>query len=88
MFILKSITKYLKFNDYFGHKVEMHFGSYLNKEDKADSVYKTPIGGFISIVLKAFLCYYVYFFFSYLITNANNTSYYLYQYVNWTEIGK
>ena len=77
MFVLKSVSNFLKFNDYFGYKVEMHFGSYLNKEESGDPVYKTSIGGFLSIILKAFLCYYIYFFFSYLVTNANNTSYYI-----------
>jgi hypothetical protein len=62
MKLLNKIGTTLKNQDLFSHQVSMHFGTFLDKNSEGDSDYKTIIGGFVSIFIKIFMCYYVYFF--------------------------
>ena len=62
MKLLKKINKSVKNHDLFTHQVSLHFGTFLDKDSEGDTDYKTFVGGFVSIFLKGFLCYYIYFF--------------------------
>jgi hypothetical protein len=62
--MLKRLIHSIKNQDLFSHQITMHFGTFLDKNSEGDAFYKTTIGGFISICLKVFLCYYIYFFFN------------------------
>ena len=62
MKLFNKINKTIKNQDLFTHQVSMHFGTFLDKNSEGDSNYKTFIGGLVSIFLKVFICYYVYFF--------------------------
>ena len=62
MKLLKKIDKSIKNQDLFTHPVSLHFGTFLDKDSEGDRNYKTFVGGFTSILLQGFLCYYIYFF--------------------------
>ncbi len=46
------ITKFIKNQDLFGHKVGLHFGNLEKNEGELE--FKTLIGGFCSILIKLF----------------------------------
>ena len=77
MKLLKKISKSVKNHDLFTHQVSLHFGTFLDKDSEGDTDYKTFVGGFVSIFLKGFLCYYIYFFTNQLVSNTNNTNYFM-----------
>ena len=77
MKLLKNTTKTIKNEDLFGYKVNIHFGTFLNKDEAGDSTYKTIFGGLISVACKSFLLYYVYYYFNLMIDNSFNTNYFV-----------
>ena len=42
----------IKKQDYFGHEVNLHFGSIFSEEKEGEKEFKTFFGGLISIGLK------------------------------------
>ena len=60
--MLKKLNNSIKNQDLFSHQITMHFGTFLDKNAEGDAYYKTTLGGSISIFLKVFLCYYIFFF--------------------------
>ena len=48
-----EIANFIKNLDIFGHKVGLHFGQSLENKKDGEQEYKTLIGGFCSILVKA-----------------------------------
>ena len=72
MKFVKKLNKVLKSQDLFGYQVQLHFGTFLDKEENGDPIYKTSIGGCISLFIYGLLGYFVYYFFYIMIENTNN----------------
>ena len=41
MKLIKNTTNLIKNEDLFGYKVNIHFGTFLNKDEQGDATYKT-----------------------------------------------
>jgi hypothetical protein len=77
MKLIKNTSNLIKNEDLFGYKVNIHFGTFLNKDEQGDATYKTFFGGLVSIACKAFLLYYIYYYFMLMIDNSFNTNYFI-----------
>lgn len=77
----------MKSQDYFGYKIKLHFGTYLNEEE-GDSTEKTVYGGFISVGINCLLFYLLFHYLKQFFENTNNTSFELETSIDWEELAK
>ena len=52
MRLFESIREWMKSQDFFGHQISLNF-------DKKGDKHNTIIGGFFSLFIRAFICWYV-----------------------------
>ena len=67
------IINYLKSWDYFGHPALMHFGRNPKKNEDGDTLIKTVIGAFYSILLRLIYLIAVVFFLRKMALAENNS---------------